>query len=224
VPEAAPFFREAPYVVRIRVPADAVADVNAVMGARRMEGLVYETEVLVFTDARGAITSVRPNPVSALGRAAPALRWVGRGLLVISIGISAYRIGTATPKELPRVLGEEGGGWLGGAGGSALAAGLCIAFGVATEGVGLFLCGALGGIGGGLGGSYLGGELGEGAGNRLGGFMGTAGEVLNPMFERAIWGKDPIPQMGYYPSRQFGQDPFEYDEERRRRTANWGGP
>jgi hypothetical protein len=37
----------------------------------------------------------------------------------------------------------------------------CIAFGIATEGIGLFICGLLGGIGGGIGGSALGGEVGE---------------------------------------------------------------
>jgi hypothetical protein len=42
--EATPIFREAPYVVRIRVPADAVLDVNAVMGADRLPGLVYEAD------------------------------------------------------------------------------------------------------------------------------------------------------------------------------------
>ncbi len=175
VAEAAPFFREAPYVVRIQVPAASVVDVNAVMGAERMPSLVYEAEMLVFTDARGSITSVRPNPVSSLGRATPALRWVGRGFLVIGIGISAYRIANATPEELPRVLGEEGGGWLGGFGGSALGAGACIAFGIVTEGFGLLLCGAVGGIGGGLAGSYLGGELGEALGGGFGGHGGVPG-------------------------------------------------
>jgi Domain of unknown function (DUF4157) len=223
LPEAAPFFREAPYVVRIQVPADAVLDVNAAMGARRMPGLVYEVEMLVFTDARGGITSVRPNPVSTLGRAMPVLRWAGRGFIVIGIGVSASRIATATPEELPRVIGEEGGGWLGGAGGSALLAGACIAFGIATEGLGLFLCGAIGGLGGGLGGSYLGGELGEGLGTRLRRSMETAAEVFNPMIERAIWGNAPIPAMGYYPPRQFGRDPVEYEEEREREERSWSG-
>lgn len=199
VGEAAPFFRRAPYVVRIRVPADAVLDVNAAMGARRMPSLVYEAEMLVFTDARGSITSVRPNPVGALGRATPVLRWAGRGLLVIGAAISIGRIATATPKELPRVIGEEGGGWLGAAGGSALGAGACIAFGIVTEGIGLVICGLAGGIGGGLGGSYLGGELGEAVGNRLNESAGTFSEVVNPIIERSIWGDKAIPPIGYTP-------------------------
>ena len=221
LPEAAPFFRRAPYVVRMQVPANAVVDVNATMGARRMPGLVYEAEMLVFTDARGAITSVRPNPVSTLGRAAPVLKGVGYGFLIIGIGLSAHRISTATPEELPRVIGEEGGGWAGGLGGSALVAGACIAFGIATEGIGLFLCGAVGGIGGGLGGSYLGGELGEGLGKKVRGSMETAGEVFNPMIERAIWGNTSIPPLGYYPPREFGRNPMEYEEEREREMRSW---
>jgi hypothetical protein len=216
LPEAAPFFRKAPYVVRIQVPVDAVLDVNAALGAWRMPGLVHELEMLVFTDARGAITSVRPNPVSTLGRATPVLRWAGRGFIVLGTAVSVTRIATATPQELPRVIGEEGGGWLGGAGGPALAAGACIAIGIATEGIGLFLCGAIGGIGGGIGGSILGGELGEGLGKKASKSIRTAGEVFDPMVERAIWGKTSIPTLGYYPPREFGQDPVEYEEERKR--------
>lgn len=206
VPEAAPFFREAPYVVRIQVPVDAALDVNATMGAQRLKSLVYEAEVLVFTDARGAITNVRPNPVSALGRAAPTLRWAGRGFIVLGAAISVGRIATATPQELPRVVGEEGGGWLGGLGGSALGAGACILFGIATEGIGLFLCGLAGGIGGGLGGSYVGGELGEAAGNRARGTGQVINEIVNPMIERALYGDKPIPAIGYVPPARGERD------------------
>jgi hypothetical protein len=199
VPEAAPFFREAPYVVRIQVPANAVVDVNAVMGAERMPTLVYEAEMLVFTDARGSITSVRPNPVSTLGRAAPVMRWVGRGFLLIGIGISAYRIATATPQELPRVVGEEAGGWLGGFGGSALGAGACIAFGIATEGFGLLLCGVAGGIGGGLAGSYLGGEAGEALG-------GTRGVSMPEVMTRVL--STPTQWQDYQKGKELGIVPF----------------
>lgn len=68
-------------------------------------------------------------------------------------------------------------------------------FGIATEGIGLVVCGLAGGIGGGLGGSYLGGELGE----RFGESASTFGEVVNPIVERAIWGDKPIPPIGYTP-------------------------
>ena len=161
----APFLREAPYVVRIEVPSSAVADVNAVLGAERSAHLVKEIEVLVTMDARGNVTNVRPNPTSSLGRSTGYLRWGGKAVLVVGIGISAYRIGTASKEELPRVIGEEAGGWTGGLGGAALVAGGCIAFGIASGGIGLFLCGLAGGIAGGIGGSYVGGEIGEHAGS-----------------------------------------------------------
>ena len=160
-PGVAPLFKEAPYVVRVQVPANTVGEVNAVLGTERPQQLVEEMEVLIFTDARGAVTSVRPNPTSALGQSAPGLRWAGRGLIVIGLGVSAYRIGTATSEELPRVVGEEAGGWGGGYVGSGVGVGTCILLGIATEGVALLLCGLVGGVGGGVGGSYLGGEIGE---------------------------------------------------------------
>jgi hypothetical protein len=111
VPGVAPLFRDAPYVVRVRVPANSVGEVNAVLGTGHPQHLVQELEVLVFTDARGAVTSIRPNPTSALGKAAPGLTWAGRGLIVVGVGVSAHRIGTASSEELPRVVGEEAGGW-----------------------------------------------------------------------------------------------------------------
>jgi hypothetical protein len=100
------------------------------------------------------------------------------------------------------VIGEEGGGWLGGLSGTALATGACIALGVATEGLGLFLCGFAGGLGGGILGSYFGGEAGEAVGTSV----RSAGEVLNPAIERAIWGNKPIPALGYEPPPLFGQE------------------
>jgi len=157
----APFLRERPYVARIEVPSSAVGEVNAVLGAGRSARLVPEMEVLVFTDARGNVTNIRPNPTSSLGRAAPYMRWGGRALIVVGVGVSAYRIGTASEEELPRVIGEEAGGWAGGLGGAALVGAGCVALGIVTGGIGLFICGLAGGIAGGLGGSYVGGEIGE---------------------------------------------------------------
>lgn len=75
--------------------------------------------------------------------------------------MSAYRIGTASSEELPRVVGEEAGGWGGGYAGASLGAGACILFVIATEGLGLLLCGLVGGAAGGVGGSCVGGEIGE---------------------------------------------------------------
>jgi hypothetical protein len=46
-----------------------------------------------------------------------------------------------------------------------LGAAACLAFGIATEGLGLFLCGLAGGALGGYGGSALGGSIGRGGGS-----------------------------------------------------------
>ena len=158
------FLRGRQYIVRIRVPASAVADANALVPRGQTHHLAHELEMLVATDARGAIQSVRPNPTSSIGRAAPWLRVGGRVLLVAGVAYSGYRIGSATPEERPRVIGEEAGGQIGGWGGAALGAGACIAFGIASGGLGLLACG-LGGalLGGGIG-SAIGGEIGEAAG------------------------------------------------------------
>ena len=43
------------------------------------------------------------------------------------------------------------------------------------------------------------------------------------MIERAIWGNASIPAIGYYPPRQFGQDPVEYKEARKREERSWSG-
>ncbi|MFF5004169.1 DUF4157 domain-containing protein [Streptomyces phaeochromogenes] len=164
VKDAMPFLREAPYRVRVSVPASTVGEVNAVLGTTRPSHLVNELEVLVFTDARGSVTSIEPNPTSSLGTSAGAVRWIGRGAILVAAGVTVYRIEAATTEELPRVLGEEGGGWAGGAAGSAAAAGGCLALGIATGGAVLLLCGLAGGIAGGAAGSYLGGEVGESLG------------------------------------------------------------
>lgn len=162
----APFLREKPYVVRVELPSGAVGEVNAVLGPGRRAALASELEVLITTDARGNITSIRPNPTSALGRAAPALRWGGRALIVVGVAVSAERISTATEEQRPRVIGEEGGAWVGGYAVGSLAAAGCVALGIASGGIVLFLCGLGGAVIGGLGGSALGGEIGEAVGPR----------------------------------------------------------
>lgn len=58
-------------MVRVRVPANTVGEVNAVLGTGHPQHLVQELEVLVFTDARGAVTRIRPNPTSARARPRP---------------------------------------------------------------------------------------------------------------------------------------------------------
>jgi hypothetical protein len=156
----APFLRSRSYIVRIQIPSSTVGEVNAVLGMSRPSHLVQELEVLITADARGNVTNIRPNPTSSLGRAAPYLRWLGRGAVVVGGGITYYRISTASKEELPRVIGEETGGWAGGFAGAGLATTGCIIFGIATEGIGLIICGLVGAVGGGIGGSAAGGELG----------------------------------------------------------------
>jgi len=53
--------------------------------------------------------------------------------------------------------------------------------------------------------------------------METAGEVFNPIIERAIWGDRPNPAMGYYPPRQYLDNPYEYEAEKARYMRSQGG-
>ncbi len=206
--DVAPFIREYPYVVRIEVPSSAVGEVNAVLGANRPANLAQELEVLVFTDSRGNVTNIRPNPTSSLGRAAPYLRWGGRVFIVAGAGVSTYRISTATPEERPRVIGEEAGGWAGGLGGAGLATAGCIAFGIATEGIGLVICGLLGAIGGGIGGSALGGEVGEAVGPNP---IERAGSwAVDAYTDRMMESPDPVVRQDAVAIRRvvYNDDPF----------------
>jgi hypothetical protein len=82
-------------------------------------------------------------------------------VLVISLGISTYRVLTARPGEGWRVFGQEAGAQALGWGGAVLAGAACVGFGIATGGVGLLLCGMAGGLLGGLAGSALGGRAGD---------------------------------------------------------------
>jgi hypothetical protein len=122
---------------------------------------VSEAEVMVVGDQAGNIVSV--IPAKALGdggwvyRNAESIRWGGRLVIVGGFAYSAYRVNAAPPEQRTHVLGEEVGGQAGGFGGAAVGASACIAFGVATDGVGLFLCGLVGGATGGAIGSAGGG-------------------------------------------------------------------
>lgn len=73
------------------------------------------------------------------------LRWTGRGLWFVSAGISTYVVLSAEEGERGRVLQEEVGGALGSVGGAGMATALCLGAGVATQGLGLILCGLAGG-------------------------------------------------------------------------------
>jgi hypothetical protein len=138
-----------------------------------------EAELLVTANAEGRILSVErmPGPTPGfLMRYSGAIRWGGRALFVAGIGLSIARVATAEQGQRGKIAAEEIGGHAFGALGAALGAAGCVAFGVATAGVGLFLCGLAGGILLGAAGSAAGGH-----------FFGTqnpeAGPGARPMTE-----------------------------------------
>ena len=105
----------------------------------------------------------RSNPgVSAAMRGASYLRHGGRVLIVVGVAVSAARIWNASDEELPRVIGEELGGFIGGGIGAGAGVGICLVFGTASGGWGLLACGVVGGLVGGVGGSMAGGAIADG--------------------------------------------------------------
>ncbi len=74
------------------------------------------------------------------------MRWAGRGLWFVSAGISVYVVVDAPPDRRQEVAQDEVEGFIGGAAGTAGAAGICIGSGLATGGLGLIVCGLLGGL------------------------------------------------------------------------------
>ena len=96
------------------------------------------------SDAEIIASATRSNRF--INRLPSGLRWTGRALWVVSAAISVYVIVTAPEGERPRVAEQEAGGLAGGAAGAALAEGVCVAVGIATEGLGLIACGLLGGL------------------------------------------------------------------------------
>jgi hypothetical protein len=204
-----PTITDRPYIVQIEMPPGApIGDVNTLLGDQRLASLAPEVEQ-VFDPRTGAnIRVIRANPSSALGRVMRVARPVGRVLGPLGWGYSGYRIATAEPEELPRVIGEEAGGQAGGYLGAAGGATFCIVAGIATGGWALLGCAVVGGVGGGLAGGYLGGEAGEAIGRS--GAMQTLNKIVTPMIERQIWGDKPIPPIGYDPSARARDDPFDY--------------
>lgn len=126
-----------------------------------------EAEFLAVANHEGRIISVQQVAAEGVApgflmRHGNTIRWGGRALFVVGLGVSAYRVAEASPEERGIVLAEEAGGHLGGAAGTGLAVAGCLLFGVATGGVGLFLCGLAGGVLGGAVGSAALGAVAEG--------------------------------------------------------------
>jgi hypothetical protein len=83
-----------------------------------------------------------------------ALGALSKVATVLPIGVTVWRVSTASPEDRRRVQGEE----IGGHGGSLLGIGACAAFGVTTEGLGFAVCDLIGFTVG----SEIGGEIASG--------------------------------------------------------------
>lgn len=209
-----------PKLWRVRVEIDPstalnVADTSTPVSQLLAVENVAEREVMVATDDAMRILSVESTspivgqPALSTGartfalRNAEAIRWGGRGILVLSVAYSGYRVATARRSERGRVFGEEAGaqllGWAGGVGAGAL----CIGFGIATGGVGLLACGLVGGVIGGVGGSYLGGAAGSAFDDEPAAASGSGADASGPMCR--VDGDDSGALVPFSPG---GPDPF----------------
>lgn len=79
-------------------------------------------------------------------------------MYVVGPAITTTRLMTASDTELPRVIGEEAGGYMGGAVGTLAFILGCAAAGVPTAGIGTITCVIAGGVVGGAVGSYTAGK------------------------------------------------------------------
>lgn len=95
------------------------------------------------TDAQIIRSAVKTNKfINALPS---GLKWTGRAMWVVAAAISIYLVIEAPPEKKVEVAAHEAGGFAGGLVGGAVGELACIAVGVATEGIGLIVCGLVGG-------------------------------------------------------------------------------
>jgi|GEM_PF-6181184 len=107
----------------------------------------YETlKAAGKTDAEIIESASRTN--AFVNKLPKGIKWTGRALVFVSAGISIVLIVSAPPGQRQAVAEREIGGFVGGVGGAEIGAGICVLFGIATEGLGLVVCGVLGGIAG----------------------------------------------------------------------------
>lgn len=95
------------------------------------------------TDSEIILSAARTNRF--VNRLPVHIRWAGGAMWFVTAGFALYEIASAPPERQAEVAAEQAGGLAGAAGGTALVEGVCIGFGIATEGVGLLVCGLLGG-------------------------------------------------------------------------------
>ena len=98
------------------------------------------------TDAEIMQSAAKTNEF--INRLPRRLRWAGRGLWVAQAGISIYVILSAPAGQRGQVAQQEAEGAIGGVAGAGIGEGVCIVFAIATEGLGLILCGLVGGFAG----------------------------------------------------------------------------
>jgi hypothetical protein len=96
------------------------------------------------SDAQIIRSALKTN--SFVNRFPAGVRWTGRGLWVVSAGISLFIVLSAPEEQRVEVAQQEIGGLARGAAGSGAAGAICLAAGIATEGLGLLVCGLLGGL------------------------------------------------------------------------------
>ncbi len=145
--------------------AAAARTANA-LEVREASGAVQRKAAELFDRLRGNLERPSYESLRAAGKTDPeiiesalrtnkfvnalptGLRWTGRALVLLQAGISIYIIVTAPPGQRAQTAAKEGGGFAGGILGGEVAGGGCVVLGIATEGVGLLICGLVGGMAG----------------------------------------------------------------------------
>jgi hypothetical protein len=116
------------------------------------------------TPVEGATLSEAVAAERALLRNVRYLRWGGRVLVVVGVGLSIANIATAAPADRPRVASREAGGWAFSLGGVWVGtkAGALVGGALGIEsGPGLLVTGGIGALVGGVAGFFVGEEIGD---------------------------------------------------------------
>ena len=131
-----------------------IAELRNVVKYRSTLSKSYEE--LLKTKTVEQITESALRKTSKFFNRMPAvLGHLSKAAVVLPVGITVWRVATASDEDRPRVQGEE----IGGHSGSLLGIGACLALGVASDGIGFAVCDLVGFTAG----SAIGGEIGGGA-------------------------------------------------------------